>query len=116
ERVVAVVAVGAVVAAVVGLALNAGRLWDEFSSTGPVGSGAGRIESLNSNFRLTWWEQAARGFADRPLLGSGAGSFEYTNLRERTSSFDKTQEPHDLPLQFPTETGIVGFGLFAAVV
>src|SRR5207253_1221788 len=70
----------------------------------------------NSNFRLTWWKQAARGFADQPLVGSGAGSFEYTNLRERTTSFDQTLEPHDLPLQFASETGIVGFAAFAAVV
>jgi hypothetical protein len=108
-RALAVVAGAAVVAAVVGLALNADRFWDDFASSQPVGSGAGRIHSTGSNFRLEWWKQAARGVADRPVLGSGAGSFQYTNLRLRTSSFDQTLEPHDLPLQFLSETGIVGF-------
>jgi tetratricopeptide (TPR) repeat protein len=98
---------------VAGIALQGGRLWQDFSASGPVGGGAGRIASANSNFRLTWWEQAARGFADRPLLGSGAGSFQYTNLKLRSSSFDVTSEPHDLPLQFLSETGIVGFLLAA---
>ncbi len=116
DRAVAVLGAVAVLAAAVGIALNAGRLWDEVSSSGPVGSGAGRIGSTNSNFRLTWWQQALSGFSDRPVLGSGAGSFQYTNLRERTTSFDQTLEPHDLPLQFLSETGLVGFGLFAALV
>jgi hypothetical protein len=106
----------AAVAAVAGLALESGRFWQEFSSSQPVGSGAAHIRSAGSNFRLTWWEQAARGFTERPVLGSGAGSFEYTNLRLRTSSFDRTIEPHDLPLQFLSETGIVGFLLAAGAV
>jgi hypothetical protein len=116
ERVATALAAAAVVAAVVGLALSAGRLWNDFSANGPVGSGAERIASPNSNFRLTWWKQAAHGFADRPVIGSGAGSFAYTNLRLRTTSFDQASEPHDLPLQFLSETGIVGFLLFAAFV
>jgi hypothetical protein len=112
ERLLAVVVAAALAAAVVGVALNAGRIWDE----GPVGSGPARVASANSNFRVTWWKQAARGFADRPVLGSGAGSFAYTNRRERTTSFDQATEPHDLPLQFASETGIVGLGLFLALV
>ena len=34
--------------------------------------------------------------------GTGAGSFEFTNLRYRTTSLDSATEPHDLPLQFLT--------------
>jgi tetratricopeptide (TPR) repeat protein len=112
ERLLAPVVAAALVAAVVAVALNAGRLWDE----GPVGSGPARVASASSNFRVTWWKQAARGFADRPALGSGAGSFAYTNLKERTTSFDRATEPHDLPLQFASETGIVGLALFLALV
>src|SRR5581483_11185148 len=66
-----------------------------------------------SNLRTTWWSQAGRGFLERPFLGSGAGSFAYTNLRLRTYNVDVAAEPHDLPLQFLTETGIVGFLLAA---
>jgi hypothetical protein len=112
ERLLAVVVAAAVVAGVAAVALNAGSI----RSDGPVGSGPARVASANSNFRVTWWEQAARGWLDRPLLGTGAGSFAYTNLKERTSSFDRATEPHDLPVQFLSETGIVGFLLFAALV
>jgi O-antigen ligase len=103
----------AALALVAAVAVAAPRAWDDLRSPGQVGSGAGRIGSVNSNLRTTWWSQAARGFAERPLLGSGAGSFQYTNLRLRTYDVDQTLEPHDLPLQFLSETGIVGFLLAA---
>ena len=45
-------------------------------------------------------------------MGTGAGSFGFTNLRYRTTSLDQALEPHDLPLQFLSETGVVGFALF----
>ena len=48
------------------------------------------------------------------LAGTGAGSFQLTNLRYRTSYLDQTIEPHNLPLQFLSEAGIVGLLLFAA--
>jgi tetratricopeptide (TPR) repeat protein len=44
--------------------------------------------------------------------GTGAGSFHVTNLRYRDTYLDFTTEPHDLPLQVLTETGIVGLVLF----
>ena len=39
-----------------------------------------------------------------------------TNLRYRTSNLDQTIEPHDLPLQFLSETGIVGLVLFVTSI
>ena len=45
-------------------------------------------------------------------MGTGAGSFHLTNLRLRTTLADSTTEPHSLPVQFLTETGIVGLLLF----
>ncbi|MGZ4354157.1 MAG: O-antigen ligase family protein, partial [Gaiellaceae bacterium] len=112
----ALAAAGAVaaVAAVVAVGLNASSVWHQFnSSTSQVASSGCRLCSASSNFRTTWWRQAARGFADRPLLGSGAGSFQYTNLKLRHWDVDYAIEPHDLPLQFLSETGIVGFLLAA---
>ena len=47
--------------------------------------------------------------------GTGAGSFKFTNRRYRETSLDAATEPHNLPLQFLTETGVVGAALFAAV-
>ncbi len=105
---------GILLAAVVVVgALKAGSAWRQFTSSTEVGNqGAGRA-SLSSNFRWPWWKQALHGFAHHPLAGTGAGSFHVTNLRYRTTYLDVTSEPHDLPVQFLSEAGIVGFVLFA---
>jgi hypothetical protein len=108
-------AIGAVVLAavlVVG-ALEAGSAWRDFTSSSGVGNHGPRA-SLSSNFRWPWWKQAWHGFEHHPLAGTGAGSFHVTNLRYRSSYLDVTSEPHDLPVQFLSEAGIVGFLLFAA--
>src|SRR5436190_1700696 len=46
------------------------------------------------------------------VLVAGAGWFEFTNLRYRPSTTDRALEPHDLPIQFLSETGAVGLVLF----
>ncbi|MFL5955505.1 MAG: hypothetical protein ACJ76I_15505, partial [Gaiellaceae bacterium] len=58
------------------------------------------------------WKQAVQGWEHAKLAGTGAGSFHVTNLRYRQSYLDYTTEPHNLPLQFLTEAGIVGLALF----
>jgi hypothetical protein len=80
--------------------------------SGAVGNGGGRLTSGSSNFRFTWWNQAVSGWEHDKLLGTGAGSFHVTNLLYRDSYLDYTTEPHNLPLQFLTEVGIVGLALF----
>jgi hypothetical protein len=108
---VGVVAIAALLA--VG-ALKAGSAWRSFTSSAQVTNGGGRFGSAASNYRWVWWRQAWRGFEHHPLGGTGAGSFSLTNLRYRTSYLDTTIEPHSLPLQLLTETGLVGLGLFVA--
>ena len=85
-----------------------------------VGNGQGRLTSTSSNFRFTWWHQAWRGFTGHVLVGTGAGSFELLNKLYRTIYLDSTIEPHDLPVQFLAETGLVGLvllvGAFAALL
>src|SRR5205085_2071681 len=51
-------------------------------------------------------------FLDHPLDGTGAGSFVLVHRPRRSTSLDVTTEPHNVPLQFLGETGIVGFLLF----
>ncbi len=101
---VAVVAVLAVVAIVKG------------GGSGAVGNGGSRLTDTSSNFRFTWWRQAVDGWEHAKLLGTGAGTFHVTNLRFRASYLDYTTEPHNLPLQFLTEAGIVGLALFLLAV
>jgi hypothetical protein len=98
------IAAAAVVAALVVLVVHG------FDS-GAVGNGQSRITSTSSNLRFTWWHQALRGFHVHPLVGVGAGSFELLNKLYRTIYLDTSTEPHDLPLQFLAETGLVGLVL-----
>ncbi|HEX4526711.1 MAG TPA: O-antigen ligase family protein [Gaiellaceae bacterium] len=79
--------------------------------SGAVGNGGGRLGSTSSNFRFVWWRQAWDGFRGHELAGTGAGTFHLANLRFRQSYLDFTIEPHNLPLQFLAETGIVGLAL-----
>lgn len=83
--------------------------------SGAIGNGGGRLADTSSNFRFTWWGQAVHGWEHAPLLGTGAGTFHVTNLRYRASYLDYTTEPHNLPLQFLTETGVVGLALLLLV-
>jgi O-antigen ligase len=80
--------------------------------SGSVGNSGARLTDTSSNFRFTWWGQAVHGWEHDKLLGTGAGTFHVTNLLYRHSFLDYTTEPHNLPLQFLTEAGIVGLALF----
>jgi hypothetical protein len=77
-----------------------------------VSNSASRLGEAGSNHRWTWWKQAWDGVGGHELAGTGAGSFEFTNLRYRDSTLDTAIEPHDLPLQFLSELGVVGLLLF----
>ncbi len=105
-----------VVAAAASLAggLHARTWWDQFTApaSAELTNGGSRLAEAGSNHRWVWWKEAWRGFEQHKLAGTGAGSFEFTNLRYRTTSVDITTEPHNLPVQFLSETGAVGLGLF----
>jgi len=107
------VAIVAVIALAVGAA-HARTWWRQFTSpaTPEVTNAQNRFVQAGSNHRWVWWKEAWKGFEHHPLLGTGAGSFEFTNLRYRTSNVDEATEPHDLPVQFLSETGVVGLVLF----
>lgn len=81
-------------------------------------AGAGRSISVDSNHRLDWWAEAARGFADAPVRGHGAGSFPLTHILERSEAVEvlKVRQPHQLVLELLTELGLVGLLLGIAVV
>ncbi|HVW89986.1 MAG TPA: O-antigen ligase family protein [Gaiellaceae bacterium] len=104
--------------ATAGLALAAGIavLVVRGIGSGTVTNGGGHVLSTSSNFRFTWWHQAWRGFEHHVLLGTGAGSFHLVNLLYRTTYLDETTEPHDLPLQFLQETGLVGLVLLVVAM
>ena len=89
--------------------------WHDFSSSKDVPSArAGRLGSLSSNHRWTWWEEAWRSFEDAPARGRGANSFKLVNVLERPKPITVSQ-PHNLFLQALSDVGIVGFLLLAGV-
>jgi hypothetical protein len=114
RRAVLLVGASAIVVVLVVGAIEAGSAWRSFTSSAQVSNSAGRFGSASSNYRWVWWQQAWHGFEHHVLAGTGAGSFQLTNLRYRTSFLDATLEPHSLPLQLLSEAGVIGFLLFAA--
>ena len=116
ERTAAIVGAAVAVALLVVAAVFASRIWHAFANpvSSQIGSGQGRLASLNSSNRWNWWQEAWHAFVRHPGGGTGAGTFQFTDLMLRRTSLVTTTEPHNVPLQFLSETGIVGFLLFIA--
>jgi O-Antigen ligase len=115
--VLVLVALGAAVVRAGGPADFVSARWHEFSNkvSAQVSQDPNRIVSASSSNRWRWWTEAWNAFTDKPLHGTGAGTFELVDRVERDSPL-ATTEPHSVPLQFLSETGVVGFLLYAAVV
>jgi tetratricopeptide (TPR) repeat protein len=111
-RLGAVLAVAALAAVAAVLARNGGTILDEFRGTHgkEVTQDPTRLAELSSSNRWTWWQEAWTLFEDAPAGGKGAATFEIARRGIREGSV-VTTEPHDLPLQFLSETGVVGFVL-----
>jgi hypothetical protein len=114
-RVERLAGIAALVLAVVGVVLSiafAGRIWHEFTNPGnaQVVNTTAHLKTATGD-RWVWWQEAWHAFTRHPVGGTGAGTFELTNdlLRRAPVVVD---EPHNVPLQFLTETGIVGFLLY----
>ena len=88
--------------------LRAGTV--QFVKGDPLPEESGRLTDLSSNNRWSWWGEAWEAFEGQPLAGTGAGSFELTHRLLRENAIVVT-EPHNVPLQFLTELGLVGFAL-----
>lgn len=114
-------AAGAVVAVVLGVGAMAvssrglsGQISHQVDSfqepkAGP-GNDPGRLISSNGSNRWIWWQEAVGAFADKPLGGWGAGSFPVVrNLYRRYDA--PVRSTHSVPLQFLSETGLVGAAL-----
>ena len=84
---------------------------DEATSDVLISDDASRLTSASLNARLDWWREAGRAFRDEPVLGTGAGSFPVVHRIYRSDELN-VLEPHNVPLQFLAETGVIGFALF----
>ena len=110
--VAALVGVGALLAA----GITPSRVLHKFNEPTPVsaGQGANNLTNLSSSSRWNWWQEAWRAWRAHPVLGTGAGTFDLTHRKLRVDGTVAT-EPHNLPLQFLSETGIFGFILFLGI-
>jgi hypothetical protein len=112
--VVIVVAVGAI-----GLAVAVGNpfAWagHQLSSPGEVTNGPNHLGSLETNNRTVWWGEAWQVFRAHPAGGTGARTFEIARKRVRTNA-QNVSEPHSVPLQLLSDTGLPGFVLGIAFV
>src|SRR5207237_2001655 len=115
ERAAALAGGLAALAAVVTAAVFAKRIWHAFANpvSSQIASNTGHLASLSSSNRWRWWQEAWHAFTRHPGGGTGAGTFELTDRMLRTSPLTTT-EPHNVPLQFLSESGIVGLLLFVA--
>ena len=84
-------------------------------SCGEVVNDPSRLGSLDPNNRLCWWREAWDVFAANRPEGAGAGTFEIARKRYRADARNVLQ-PHSLPLQMLSDGGVLGLGLFLALV
>ncbi len=97
-----------------GLTGTFSHAWHSFTTTRTTSTyDPQRLLSASSENRWVWWKEAAGAFSDRPIAGWGAGSFGVVHLLYRRDRLSVNQ-PHSVPLQFLSETGLIG-GLLAAL-
>ena len=117
ERVAGAAALVLLLAGLAVAIVKAGTIWHEFTNPAAnqtVNTTTHLLQTGSGN-RWSWWQEAWHGFTAHPLGGSGAGTFRFTDLRLRHTSDVTALEPHNTPLQFLSETGIVGFLLYVSV-
>ena len=76
-------------------------------------AGPQHLANVSSSSRWLWWQEAWHAWEAQPWRGTGAGTFDLTHRLLRKNSIVVT-EPHNVPLQFLSETGVIG--LFFALV
>ena len=110
RRRTAALGAGAVLLVIVVLGVTGvlSHAWHSFTTTRSTPNyNPQHLLSADSQNRWVWWKEAAGAFSDRPLGGWGAGSFSVVHLLYRRDTLS-VQQPHSVPMQFLSETGIVG--------
>jgi hypothetical protein len=74
-----------------------------------------RLFSFSGNGRAELWEMASRQFAESPLTGGGAGSYEQFWLEHRETLL-KVRDAHSLYLEVLAEVGPLGLAALLAAL
>lgn len=113
---VTVLALGAGAFAVVSGYGGIGRTYETLVSNPNQTEDMGqRLTSLDMGFREDYWRVGWEAWKERPLTGTGAGTFKYTWLENRPGS-QGVQQVHNLYLEQGTETGVFAFLALAGFV
>lgn len=103
-------------AAVAGLTLGP-KAWKEFSKNDiqTPNQPSKHFTDLQGSGRRDYWRVAYHDYLDRPLLGQGAGSYEFT-WEQRRSLDNPVHDAHSLYLEMFAELGSVGGLLLLALI
>lgn len=86
-----------------------GQAYEKLTSNPAQTENAGRrLTSLSTGYRAEYWKVAWEDWKEHPLRGTGAGTFHYTWLEERSTTND-VRQVHNLYLEQGTEIGVFGF-------
>lgn len=86
-----------------------GQAYEKLTSNPAQTENAGqRLTSLSTGYRVEYWKVALESWKQHPLTGTGAGTFHYTWLKERSDTND-VRQVHNLYLEQGTEIGAFGF-------
>jgi hypothetical protein len=114
RRVLGGIAIVAAVAVVIAGIFYGGTAWDKFTST-DLGTPTSGLAEASGHGRTQFWEVALEGFDEKPILGHGAGTYQFAWDQLRPIAMSNTQA-HSLYLQALDELGIVGGLLALAMV
>ncbi len=87
----------------------------QLTTHGEVANGPGHLGTLETNNRTVWWGEAWKVFRAHPAGGTGARTFEIARKRIRADAGNVT-EPHSVPLQLLSDSGLPGFVFGLALV
>ena len=74
-----------------------------------------RLASLSVGYRAEYWQVGWEAWKEHPFTGTGAGTFRYTWLEERSGE-QGVKQVHNLYLEQGTETGLFAFAALVAFV
>ena len=77
-------------------------------SANETGNAGQRLASLDISSRGDYWRVALAAWKERPLTGTGAGTFQYTWLEDRPG-LKGVKQVHNVYLEQGTETGLFAF-------
>lgn len=94
---------------------RASDAWAEFKRSEGPGKGAERLGSTAGQNRYQLWSAAVKQNGERPLAGTGSGTFEY--WWARTGDVEEVvRDTHSLYFQTLGELGIVGLALLLGLI